>query len=88
MKNLSFLCGLDEIKIDDLAVDEEGELIKQTLKGNKKIGAYYTPEDITDFISRNVIRAQILEQFEIETKEQDFKVIIDDFNKEYSKDSR
>ena len=74
--------GLDEIKIDDLAVDEEGELIKQTLKGNKKIGAYYTPEDITDFISRNVIRAQILEQFEIETKEQDFKVIIDDLNKE------
>lgn len=74
--------GLDEIKINDLEVDEEGELIKKTLKGNKKIGAYYTPEDITDFISRNVVLSHILEQLEMRNEYQDFNSLLNDLDNE------
>lgn len=42
---------LDDIDVDELATTQEGEL----KKGNKKIGAYYTPEVITKYIAENTI---------------------------------
>jgi len=42
---------LDDIDVDELATTREGEL----KKGNKKIGAYYTPEVITNYIAENTI---------------------------------
>jgi type I restriction-modification system DNA methylase subunit len=42
---------LDEINIDELNISKSGDL----KRGNKKIGAYYTPEKITEYISKNTI---------------------------------
>jgi hypothetical protein len=46
---------LEDIKLEDLNITTKGEL----KKGNKTIGAYYTPENITDFISKNAINSFI-----------------------------
>jgi len=42
---------LDDIDVSELETTPEGEL----KKGNKKIGAYYTPEVITNYIAENTI---------------------------------
>jgi len=42
---------LDDLNLDSLTITRTGEL----KKGRKKIGAYYTPEKITSYISRNAI---------------------------------
>ena len=42
---------LDDIDVNTLETTKEGEL----KKGNKKIGAYYTPEVITNYIASNTI---------------------------------
>lgn len=52
---------LNEIKLDELDISNSGELSK----GNKKIGAYYTPEYITEYISRNVIKPYLYEKIGI-----------------------
>ncbi|MDR3222264.1 MAG: Eco57I restriction-modification methylase domain-containing protein [Methanobrevibacter sp.] len=44
---------LDDIKLEDLKINDKGML----KEGNRKIGAYYTPEHITDFISKNAINS-------------------------------
>jgi len=52
---------LEEINLDDLNISSKGDL----KKGNKKIGAYYTPEYITEYISRKTITPHILEKLGI-----------------------
>lgn len=42
---------LDEINLDELKISESGELNQ----GNKIIGAYYTPDYITNYMSNNTI---------------------------------
>jgi hypothetical protein len=38
-------------------------------KGNKKIGAYYTPEEVTDYISRNTILPNLFDKLGIADKD-------------------
>lgn len=61
---------LDQINLDELNISSKGDL----KKGNKKIGAYYTPEHVTDFISRNTIKPFLYDKFGInaETNFDDF----------------
>ena len=49
---------LDELKLDELKISKKGDL----LRGNKKIGAYYTPEPITDYITRNTITSKLYDE--------------------------
>lgn len=53
---------LDEVKLEELKISSKGDLEK----GNKKIGAYYTPENITDYISRGTITPYIFEKLGIQ----------------------
>ena len=66
------IAGLDELKLDNLNVTKSGDL----KKGNRKIGAYYTPEDVTDVISRNTINNYLLEHLGVNSVD-----IYDFFNK-------
>ncbi|ADZ09783.1 hypothetical protein Metbo_1556 [Methanobacterium lacus] len=66
---------LDEIKLEELKISDKGEL----LKGNKEIGAYYTEEYITDFISQNTIKPKLFDQLGIVEK-----IDFDDFVNAYS----
>lgn len=68
---------LDEIKLEELKISKKGDLIK----GNKTIGAYYTPEYVTDYISRNTITPNIFDKLGIKEKI-DFKEFINNSNAE------
>ena len=68
---------LDEIKLDELEISEKGDL----QKGNKKIGAYYTPEHITDYITRNTIKPKLYEKLGI-NEDIDFQDFIQNSNSE------
>ncbi|MDW7776748.1 MAG: TaqI-like C-terminal specificity domain-containing protein [Methanosarcinales archaeon] len=59
---------LDDIDVDDLATTREGEL----KKGNKKIGAYYTPEVITKYIAENTIFPFAMDKLELDEKYENF----------------
>lgn len=54
---------LDEINFDELTISSKGDL----KKGNKKIGAYYTPENITEYISRKTILSNIYDKIGIKS---------------------
>jgi hypothetical protein len=49
---------LGDIEIEELEIDDQGDL----KKGNKSIGAYYTPETITDFISKKTITPYLIKE--------------------------
>lgn len=66
---------LEEINIDDLSISDSGDL----KKGNKKIGAYYTPEYITDYISRKTINPYLFEKIGIDS-ENNFDLVIKNIN--------
>ena len=53
---------LGQIDLDELNISVSGDL----KKGNKKIGAYYTPEHITEYISRSIITSHIFNEIGIE----------------------
>lgn len=59
---------LDDIDVDDLKTTKEGEL----KKGNKKIGAYYTPEVITSYIAENTIFPFAMDKLELGGKYENF----------------
>lgn len=59
---------LDDIDVDDLKTTKEGEL----KKGNKKIGAYYTPEVITKYIAENTIFPFAMDKLELDKKYENF----------------
>ncbi|RLG26262.1 hypothetical protein DRN76_01630 [Methanosarcinales archaeon] len=59
---------LDDIDVSDLATTREGEL----KKGNKKIGAYYTPEVITKYIAENTIFPFAMDKLELDEKYENF----------------
>jgi len=59
---------LDDIDVDDLKTTREGEL----KKGNKKIGAYYTPEVITKYIAENTIFPFVMDKLELGEKYENF----------------
>ena len=59
---------LDDIDVSDLATTREGEL----KKGNKKIGAYYTPEVITKYIAENTIFPFAMDKLELGEKYENF----------------
>jgi len=49
--------GFENIKLDDINVTKQ-----ELRKGRKKIGAYYTPEEITNYISMNTIYPYITDR--------------------------
>lgn len=55
---------LDEVRLEQLKITKKGDL----LKGNKKIGAYYTPEHITDYICRNTMVPYLFEKLDISSE--------------------
>jgi hypothetical protein len=67
---------LSDVKIDELKITKSGDL----KKGNKKIGAYYTPEYITNYISRNVITNYLLNNFD--TEKTTFEQFLENLNQE------
>lgn len=67
---------LGEIKFEDLDITDEGDL----KKGNKKIGAYYTPENITGFISKETITLCLLNKLEINDDNSSFEDLIENFD--------
>ncbi|MBZ2164491.1 Eco57I restriction-modification methylase domain-containing protein [Methanobacterium spitsbergense] len=66
---------LNEINLDELKISKKGYLIK----GNKKIGAYYTPELVTDYISRNTITLFLYEKLGIKS-DMDFNDFLSNSN--------
>ena len=66
---------LDEINLDELRISKNGDL----KKGNKKIGAYYTPENITEYISKNTIKPYLYSRLGI-IGELDFQDFINKTN--------
>jgi hypothetical protein len=57
-----FVVSLDQIGIEKIKLNEV-EAVKEELRyGRKKIGAYYTPEEITNYISVNTIYPYIRER--------------------------
>ena len=56
---------LDEVSLEELNISRSGDL----KKGNKKIGAYYTPEEVTDYISRNTILPNLFDKLGIADKD-------------------
>lgn len=73
---------LDEIKLDELKISKKGDL----QKGNKKIGAYYTPEPITDYISKNTIKPDLYKKLGI-TEDIDYLDFIQDSDPEMLENS-
>lgn len=71
---------LDEVNLDELNISKTGDL----KKGNKKIGAYYTREEVTDYMARNTIVPYVLESLEIEDNI-DFNKFVNDSDVETRK---
>lgn len=65
---------LDEIKVDELTTTREGEL----RRGNKKIGAYYTPEEITRYIAGHTIWPFARDKLNIDEKYETFDAFFDE----------
>ncbi len=70
-------------KSQNLSEDKIDQIIRSRLE-NKKIGAYYTPEQITNYISRNTIWPFIKDKLKINEKYLDF----DDFYKHNFRNKR
>ncbi|ABE53032.1 Eco57I restriction-modification methylase domain-containing protein [Methanococcoides burtonii] len=70
---------LDDVDVDDLKKTKEGEL----KKGNKKIGAYYTPEAITKYIAENTIFPFAMDKLELDKKYENFA----DFHEAHNNDA-
>ena len=66
---------LDEIRLDELEISKSGDL----KKGNKKIGAYYTPEYITEYISRKTITPTLYEKLGLK-EEPEFDDFINNYD--------
>lgn len=68
---------LDEINLDELNISRTGDI----KRGNKKIGAYYTPERITEYISLNTIGPKLFEKLK-KPKKTDFNNFLTDSTSE------
>ncbi|GAW91811.1 Eco57I restriction-modification methylase domain-containing protein [Calderihabitans maritimus] len=69
---------LKDVKIEQLKVTQKGEL----KKGNKKIGAFYTPEDVTSYICENTIFPYVKERLGLDSKN------FEDFYATYKDDTK
>ena len=57
---------LDIVEPKNLSPEILGHIFEQTVN-QKEMGAYYTPEEITDYMAENTIRPRLLEQLNVET---------------------
>jgi len=74
-----FVVGLEnigEVKLDEIKIDKEVKI------GRKKVGAFYTPEEITKYISENTIVPYLFDKLEVSEQYKDF----DDFVENASSD--
>ena len=62
-----FVISLEQIGIGKIKLQDVRAVKEELIYGRKKIGAYYTPEEITNYISRNTIypciRGKLKEKF-------------------------
>ena len=69
-----FVVGLEnigEIKLDEIKIDKEVKI------GKKKVGAFYTPEEITKYISKNTIIPYLFDKLEVSEQFKDFDDFVD-----------
>ena len=74
-----FVVGLEnigEIKLDEIEIGKEVKI------GRKRVGAFYTPEEITKYISENTIIPYLFDKLEVSEQFKDF----DDFVEKASSD--
>ncbi|MFW6015715.1 MAG: Eco57I restriction-modification methylase domain-containing protein [bacterium] len=58
--------ALEDIQIEDLRVNQSGEV--ELINGNKDIGAYYTPEDVSNYITSNTIYYYLKNKLKVENE--------------------
>lgn len=63
---------LEKIKLNELKITKAGDL----KIGNKEIGAYYTPEEITDYISKNTLLPFLKDKIKFEAQLNNFDDLI------------
>jgi type I restriction-modification system DNA methylase subunit len=69
-----FVVGLEnigEIKLDEIEIGKEVKI------GRKKVGAFYTPEEITKYISENTIISYLFDKLEVGEQFKDFDNFVD-----------
>ncbi|WP_421078095.1 DNA methyltransferase [Methanothermococcus sp. Ax23] len=79
-----FVVGLEnigEIKLDEIEVGKEVKI------GRKKVGAFYTPEEITKYISENTITPYLFDRLKVSEKYDDFNEFVDNGTPELLKKS-
>ncbi|AEH07586.1 Eco57I restriction-modification methylase domain-containing protein [Methanothermococcus okinawensis] len=74
-----FVVGLEnigEIELDKIEIGKEVKI------GRKKVGAFYTPEEITKYISKNTITPYLFDKLEVSKHYKDFDDFVDNASKE------
>ncbi len=79
-----FVVGLEnigEIELDKIEIGKEVKI------GRKKVGAFYTPEEITKYISENTIILYLFDRLEVSEQYKDFNEFVDNGTPELLKKS-
>ena len=81
-----FVVSLGEIDIRKLKLDEFQQMKEELRYGRKKIGAYYTPEEITSYISKNTIFPYLRDKMKEKFGEKGEKLISDENSNIFNRD--